>query len=460
MFIPISLAVVFLWLVYLVGLHAGHSRWAGILGVLLFAGLPLLAQQSSGGGMELLNLVMIAAFGFLTLVYLEEPDGEHRLEALIFAALLLASTRYESVVFLVFAAVAVLIGWIRICRVHLSWPLIFSPIFLAPILVQNRIFSGNSRAWEMESLSGITQPFGVQYLSQNLGHALAFFFDFSGYQPCSSLFAALGLAALPFFFLWLVRIFRRLGESSPAELTWAILGTGLFAVTAVYLFYFWGQFDQPLIHRLSLPLHLLMALAIMVVGAQLFRSIRGWQIMAVVATGGIVFQGLPVMAKQAYRTSYSPGVEMQIRGDFLARLPDRNILFIDNDAFFWITHLIPASGIRQAQFRKDGLVYHMRNHSFQDIYVFQSIKVDGATGVRSVDPEDELGPDFELEQVLERRVQTLLFARISRVKSIMRGEETLARATRFIEPLKERHTTEELGKIRTIYLENWIKQLP
>lgn len=459
-YLNMALGGVFLALVYVLGSRMGRSQWAGVLGLLLFGGLPLLAQQATGGGFELLNLLLIATFVLLVMAYLEEPAEPKRLEALIFGALLLASTRYESAIFLVFAAMAICAGWRRLGRVQLSWPALMSPLFLAPILIQNRIFSANTKAWEMDSVVGITEPFGLQYFSPNLGHALAFFFDFSGYQPSSAIFAVLGLVALPFFAFWIVKTLRSDRPVSPSELAWIIGGTALFAVTTVYLFYFWGQFDQPLIRRLSLPLHLLMVMAIIVTGARLFRSPRGWQMVGLMVVAGIFFQSIPVLAKQAYRTSYSPGVEMQIRADFLRQQTDPNLLFLDNDAFFWITHKIPASPIKQAQLRKEGLVYHLRNHSFQDMYVFQSIKVDDQTGIRSIDPEDDLGPDFVLEPVLERRVQTLLFVRISRVKAIKQQGEVVAQASKFVQPLEERRTVEELNKNRAIYLENWIKKLP
>lgn len=458
-YLNMVLAVGFLWLIYLVGWNAGGTRWAGVVAVLLFAGLPLMAQQATGGGFELLNMVLIAAFALLCAAYLEGPT-ESRLEALIFGALMLASTRYESALFLLPAAVIAFSGWCRAGRVILTWPLVLSPLFLVPILIQNRIFSGESQAWEMDSLSGVTVPFGLQYLTPNLGHALAFFFDFSGYQPSSALFAAAGLITLPFFALWIARVFREPARRQSSDLSWAVVGLGLFAVTAVYLLYFWGQFDHALIRRLSLPVHLLMAVSIVLIGRGLFKSVTAWKFAALCAFGGMLVQGIPVLAKQAYRTSYSPGVEMQIRTEFLDGLTDRNILFVDNDSFFWITHKIPASAIRQAVFRKEGLIYHLRNHSFADMYVFQGVRVNQATGVSTVETDDELGPDFELEPVLERRVQTLYLVRISRIKAIKSGGEVAARSTHLVEPVQKRRSAEELDKMRAVYLENWIKKLP
>lgn len=449
----------FLALVYVLGWRLADNRWGGVVVGLLFAGLPLLAQQSTGGGFDLLNLFLIGALVLLTAGYLRQPDAPH-LEALVFGALLLASTRYESVIFLLPTAAAAWLGWARSQRVVMSWPLCFSPVFLFPILLQNRIFSGASAAWEMQSIEGITKPFSPDYVVDNLGHALAFFFDFSGYQPSSALFGAAGLLAVPFFVLWIIRVLRAPGQTSAFAQATAIVGIGLLGVTCVHLFYFWGQFDHPLIRRLSLPVHLLMALGIVVVLTHAISSVRGWRMAAGIAFAALMLQGLPTMARQAYAASYTPGVETAMRRAFLATREDTNFLAIDNDSVFWITHHVPATPAKQANARKEGLVYHLRNHSFSDMFVFQSVFVDAETGERSVDPEDDLGPDFELETVWERRVQVLLFARISRVKAIREGDTVLAAAAPFVTSDGPKKSADELAEQRARYLETWLKKLP
>lgn len=454
-----GLGIVFLILVYLIGLRATGRKWAGVAAVLLFGGLPLVAQQSAGSGFELLNLVMIAALALLTLRYLQQPD-EPRLEAMLYAGVLLASTRYESVVFLAPMAIAAVLGWLRCRRVILSWPAMLSPLFLIPLLMQNRVFADGSTAWQMASKPGVESPFGWDYVLPNVGHAFAFFFDFTGYQPSSPFFALVGLVAVPFFLLWSAQVFRRPLRQDAAPLAFALIGGGLTAVAAVHFLYFWGQYDDPIISRLSLPLHLLMALAICVVGAQFIRSELGWKILSLVVMAAFLFQGLPVMAKHAYEQDYQPGVQMSLRRAFLERQPERNFLFIDNDSVFWITHRIPATPASQAQLRKEGLAYHLRNHSFSAMYVFQSVLVDDQTGERSIVPADELGADFDLELVGEWRVHALRFVRISRVSAIHEDGETIARAVEAVAPEGELRTPEEVEAARLLYLENWIKKLP
>jgi len=458
-YVNMVLAVAFLAAVYALARKAGGGRGAGILGVLLFAGLPLMAQQSTGGGFELLNLLLLTVYGLLMIRYLEAPD-EVRLEAFILCAVMLASTRYESAVFLAPAAIVALCGWWRAKRVILSWPLITAAVFLVPVLLQNRMFDGGSKAWEMASQGGVTEPFGFQYLAPNLGHALVFFFDFSGYQANSPVFAGAGLIALPIWGMWIIRVLRQRNSASGRDQALAWIGVGLLGVTAVYMFYFWGKFDDGIISRLSLPVHLLMMLATVSVCSMFIKTGAGWRWAAGVAAAGLLAVGLPILSRQAYRTLYSPGMEMLMRQDFLTKQEDRNLLFIDNDPFFWILQKMASTPVMQVKSRKDALVYHLRNHSFREMYVFQNIKVNDQTGERSVDPVDDLGPDFELETVWERRVQTLLFARISRIKAIKEKGVTQAEASPLVPVLQETRSRAELERARLLYMENWLKQLP
>lgn len=453
------LGAVFLGLVYVLGWQIARSRWAGALLVLLFAGLPLAAQQAAGGGFELLNLVMILAVLLLGRRYARAPD-EDSLEALCLAAVLLALTRYESVVFVFPVAALVLWGWARAGRVILSWPVVAAPLFLLPYVLQNRVFAANPATWELGSKPGADAPFALHYVPDNLGHALAFFFDTSGYQANSVYFAALGLAALPFLLLLVVRTLRQGGTAAATDVGGAMVTLGLFAIAALLMMYFWGQFDHPVIRRLSLPVHLLFGIAIVTVGASFVRSARGWQFALAGAVAALVFQGLPMMARQAYAWDYTPGVEMAWREEFLKKFPQRDYLFIDQDSTFWITQRMPATPIKQAGERKDGLAYHLRNHSFSAIYVFQRFKVDPDTGALTLDPADDVGPDFELEPVMQKRIATLHLARISRVTAIRDRGTVVARAG--LAPIVNgpAMTPAEIDRAKAQYLEKWIKQLP
>jgi hypothetical protein len=454
------LGAVFLALVYVLGWQIARSRWAGALLVLLFAGLPLAAQQAAGGGFELLNLVMIATVLLAARRYARAPD-EDSLEVLCLAAVLLALTRYESVVFVLPVAALALWGWSRAGRVIITWPVVLAPVFLLPYVLQNRVFSANASAWELGSIKGADAPFALHYVPDNLGHALAFFFSTDGYQANSIYFAALGLLALPFLLLLTVRTLRESRAAADgADVGSAFVVLGLMGIAALLMLYFWGQFDHPVIRRLSLPVHLLFAVAIATVGARLIRSPRGWQFALGGAIAALWFQALPMMAQKAYAWDYTPGIEMAWREEFLKKFPARDYLFIDQDSTFWITQRMPATPIKQATERKDGLAYHLRNHSFSAMYVFQRFAVNPETGALTLDAADDVGPDFELEPVVEKRIATLHLARISRVTAIREKGAVIARAG--LAPIVPgpAKTAGELDKAKAQYLEKWIKQLP
>lgn len=461
-YVNVVLGFVLLGLMYRLGWKIAGTRWAGVAAVLLCGGVPLLAQQAAGGGFDLLNLVMLTTLALLACRMAEHPD-ERSVEALCLAAVLLALTRYESVIFVVPVAGLVIWGWVRSHRVIFPPSLWLVPVLLLPYVLQNRIFETQTSAWEMTGQGGgvVAQtPFALHYLPDNLGHALAFFFDTSGFQPNSIFLGAVGLLALPFFGIWMTRVLRAREPQKPVDVAMVAVGLGLFAINALFMTYFWGQFDHPVIRRLSLPLHLCLVIAICIVVARMIPWRRTWQALCILAAAAMVIQGLPAMAKRAYEHDYTPGVEMAWRQQFLNRFPSRDYLFIDRDSVFWIAHHIPATPVEQAQRREEGLAYHLRNHSFSAMYVFQHFSVNDQTGQLTVDPADDLGPDFELQPVWEKRIATLLIGRISRITAI-HYKNHIVRATRFVEPAPgPALTPAEQEKARTDYLNNWIKQLP
>ena len=84
------------------------GRMAGWLGVALFAGLPLLAQNATGGGFELLNLVMILATLLLGARFIERRDADS-FTAFCYSAMLMTQVRYESGIFLIPVVVIILL---------------------------------------------------------------------------------------------------------------------------------------------------------------------------------------------------------------------------------------------------------------------------------------------------------------------------------------------------------------
>lgn len=451
------LTFVFMGLVYLLGLRLSGRKSGGLTAVLLLAGLPLLAQNATGAGFELLNLTMLAATLWLGIRWLERRDGDS-LTAFCFSGVLLAQVRYESVVFLLPVGLLVLWGWWRERRVILSWPVVVAPLLLVLYPLQHRVFTVRDSSWELASQPGYTKVFSADYIPANVGHALNFLFDATGDVSNSLVLSALGLLALPFLALWVVRTLRRASDAPAAAVATAIFAVGFGLWLLLMLCYFWGRFDDPVIRRLSLPLHLLLALAVVVVIGQFDRAGRSWRFILGFLVLALAARSIPTMARHAYTMAYNPGLEVDWRREFIADRPERDYLVIDQDSVIWITHRVAATPVLQARSRREVIEFNLRNRSFSAIYVYQRLDVDPETGRAVVDPGDDLGPAFTLETVVEKRFAPLRISRISRVVAVETAGGDAAGSPEPV-PLKKL-TAAEREQVRRDYFDTFIKNLP
>ncbi len=429
---------------------------AGIAATLLLTSLPLLAQNATGGGFELLNLVMIMSTLLLGVRFVEQRDTGS-LQALLLSSVLLAQTRYESVLFLLPVGLLILWVWRAEGRPVLDWGTAFMPLLFLPVALHQKIFAVREASWELASQPGFDQPFSLAYAPDNFSHWLNFFFDTTGENSNSLVLAVFGGLALPFCLLWSVKTLTRLRQAPAMQATCAIFSVGFAAHTLLLLCYFWGRFDDPVIRRLSLPLNLWMVLATVIVVAELFRPIWIWRLLMALTGLGLFSYSLPSMARHDYTMDYYVGREMEWRRDFIKAHPEKDYLFIDNDALIWITHLVSGTPIRQTLEHKGIILFNFRNHTFSAFYVFQRYDVDPATGRLIVEKEYDLGPDFQLESYWEKRFTPLTVSRISRVVAIKDGELTAPANTP--SPLAKL-TAVEREKIRQEYFEHLIKRLP
>jgi hypothetical protein len=449
-----ALTFLLLSLTYLTGCRIS-GRAAGAVAVLLMTSLPLLAQNATGGGFELLNLVMILSTLLLGMRYVAKKD-EHTLEAFGLSGILLAQTRYESVLFLLPVALTILWVWWRQHRTTLTWVVMVMPLLMLPYAMHHKVFSARASSWEMASQPGYEQPFALKYVPDNIAHDLNFFFNTTGEHSNSLALSILGFIALPFFVLWVVKTLRRLAAAAPPQAALAIFSLGLAAHALLMLGYFWGRFDDPVIRRLSLPFNLTLVIAIITVAAEFNFQGRIWRILALFTGAGFFAYSLPAMARHDYSLDYYVGREMDWRREFIAAHPERDYLFIDNNSIIWITHQVSATPVLQALGHKDNIIFNLRNRIFTAIYVFQRYTVDPATNRLTLPAEDELGPDYQLETVWERRFTPLTVSRISRVLSVRDGV-----TTRPVPPkLAPAQTPAEMEKAREQYLQTFIKRLP
>jgi 4-amino-4-deoxy-L-arabinose transferase-like glycosyltransferase len=452
----LSLALTALF--YLLGRRLGGPP-AGAAAVLLLCTVPLVAQNATGGGFELLNMVMILLTCWLGLRYAERPTAD-RLCALVLAGVLLAQVRYESAVFILPVGATVLYVWWRERRADLSWPLIFAPLLLPLLPLQHNVFNLSQASWQLNDVAGATQPFSLQYFYDNVGHAMNFFISFDGTQPSSWLVAILGTFGVGFFVLTLYKHHREIFALEPATAVFCIFLIGLIIHTGLMLCYFWGHWDDPVIRRLSLPAHVLLIFSLIFVLPRLTNHRLRWPVLIGGALAYLIGVTVPASAMHRFTQENFAARTTNWLGGHIRALGSKSVLAIDNNAGLqWFLYRKSSINPVALSLRPEAFLYHYRRHSFDEIIVVQRVGLELAPNQRFVSAGDDLGPGIQLELIEEKAFAPPYLVRISRVVGVDEAK-LLAWA-------KERKKLAEAKKITSIaatvdadQLVDWLRQLP
>lgn len=385
-----------------------------ILAVLLLGTLPLLAQNTSGSGMEVLNLGMILLSLWLGLLAVEQPDAT-RLGAFVLAVVLLAQSRYESALY-VFPVIAVLAGiWWRGRRVILPWAIVVSPLLLVPIPLLQRVLYARPVTWELPQ--NLDSRFGLVHLGNNLRHAVAFLTTFSREKPNSPLLVLLGVAGIAgLVFLLVRRAARR--PVTPALWVVALFALVVAANLSLLMFYFWGELDDPMVSRLALPFYTLLAgcAAAWLAVLDARRPATRWGIAAVLVAVPLTYgRATPL---HLYTSQNVIEAELRWENAWVAgRAPGPRFIITNKSCLPWLLQheasiFLPAARDRAAQ-----LAFHLREGTFTEVLVMQRLRASTPQGDFIIDADDRLPEGFQLQLLTEKRFGATL-DRISRLTAV------------------------------------------
>jgi hypothetical protein len=406
------LFVVTLGLIYWIGRRLNGWR-GGMLAIGLLGSLPLFAQNASGAGMELLNFCMLVVVILQAAAWLRHRD-ETRLTALVLGVILLVQSRYESAIYVLPAALAILWGWWRAGRVIISWPVVLAPLLFIPVALQQKVVSNTPVMWELHENQ--TSRFSLAYLEGNVKGAWAFFSEQGLIHANSVLLGALGAVALVVVGGRLVFRWRQLPGLEALRASVLLFSGGMLGITALMMFYYWAAFNDPMAARFALPLNLVFVLAVVVVAALADRKIPA----TLVLLGAVAVYTLGVSApKQSYHYYSHLGndeIEWELRT--VAARPKVSRLILSNKSTLpWMVESTPAILLARALPVADRLAEHLHQPDFNEILVTQSARPTSVDGQYQLVPEETLPPWFHLELLAERRFGTKL-ARISRLVAI------------------------------------------
>jgi hypothetical protein len=409
------LTPVFLSLLFICG------RWAwpcygGYGAVMLFATVPLLAMNVNGGGFELLNLVMILAAVIAAKSYLQAPSV-YRLDTLVLVGLLLAQTRYESVLYVLPVALVGVIGWLQVRKVLISPATIVAPLLLVPFPLQQIIFSDYQGLWQLKD--GAEKPFLLRLIPENLEHAATFFFNLTDdQQPNSFLLSVLFVAALLVGLVLGFRWIRNIDFRAPKLLAvLAFFGVILFNFFLL-MAYHWGQLDDIIATRIVLPFILFQVLFVICVLGQISQSTAIRSVVFVAFIGYFIGVTVPLCARSDFlRWVPSQHEALWLQQEVQAH-EGESVLFITNKHLVALVERKPAISQIHAMSRKEQLDLHLRLGSYQEIlFIYPKTLNPEQVGELNLGVDD-LNANFELELIKREKIGKERYMCMSRLKAV------------------------------------------
>jgi hypothetical protein len=372
--------------------------WLAVAGL---ATLPLFGQGATGASLEVLNLAMIGTVMVAAVLYLRAPDDD-RLGFLVCGTVLLAQTRYESVLYVVPVAVIVVLGWRRAGRVLLPWPALVAPLLLVPYAWHDRFVASRPVLWQLRE--GETARFATRYLTGNLEGAANFFLSTSPLHPNSlwlTVAGGLGLGWLA----WRAPARRGGGPGATVPVVVVLLtGATVAANLGMLMFYYWSRLDEPIAARFALPSYLLLA----VVAGWAAHGLdgRGWPATRVAAgalAAWVLAWGAPAYAHRFYTEQNLVMHELDWQVAQLEGRAPGTLLITSKATMPFLMRRIPAVNTALARGRADQIRWHLEQGTFREVIVSQVLRPLPEPGEVIVDPEDDLPERFRLEPVAEKR---------------------------------------------------------
>ncbi|MBN1402864.1 MAG: hypothetical protein JW942_00155 [Opitutales bacterium] len=352
---------------------------ASYLAMLLVAGLPLLAQSATSAGFEVMNLCMIAALVLAADYYWRKPAAEG-LDMLIVCGLVLATTRYESILYLVGMAAVVLFKWIRERRLSMSWFSAFSPLLLASALVTMRVFLGNHDFHQVGDAPFIS----FDYFSDHGAAALYFLFagPYSD-QGSSLLLSVAGSVSLLLIIVGSVSMLSK-GKTLRASTAAFLPILAIILInTLVVILGALGLLDNPMTTRLGLPLLLGLVFCVVLAAVDFAkgRALPMW--LPAVAAVWFVGVSIPQLARHRMTDMTNVSHERAFFREWAKEHGTTRDLFVDESSVGLILEGFAAVSyvsVDMAPWKLDAV---LREGVYDNVYVLERRHYDGKEWVRN-----------------------------------------------------------------------------
>jgi len=405
------LGFVLLMLVYGVGAALG-GRSVGCVGQLLLGGLPLLAQNATGGGFDLLNITALTLFVIAAWNYWRQP-GTGGLDFCVLSGVILANCRYESLLFLGVLVVLALLKWAREGRISLTLVAALSPPLALPPLLINQIFWSNGDNHYFQTTAGNFLNFS--HVPDNLYHAFSFLFLPDFHSNNSVLLSVVGSLGLLLTLVWIVRRLPRLWRETGPEIPLLLVMLGALAETAISQLSFWGNWDQPLVSRFSLPLQTTFALCAMFALARGLRGrkVPGW-VLGATAIYAVV-AAAPVSSEAYMTNDHQTYVSYRWAREYVQKHADIGVLVVTRASVLFTLYNQPCLPIGFANHNPLKVVNVVQLGLYREVWVIQEYTLSHRLNAWVEYPSARLDQRIQLKPMAEFACDTMYHIRISRV---------------------------------------------
>lgn len=387
----------------------------GLLGPFLWASLPLLSQNATGGGLDLLNVLLLFVVLLCGRHYLRRPDPE-RLSLLVLAMVLLSYTRYESLLFWLPVLGIIVVGWIRAKSIILSYAFSLAPICLIALAALIAHNFNTASFWEVPDQR--TPNFSLGYIMPNLTGALYFFLNTGDELANSFLLGIAGIPLLGLFFISSIRSIRSRNSESFDKAVFLIWGLGVVGHFVFMMTFYHGQFDERITSRFSLPLYLLFLIGILVVIASHPRGRKFWLIVSTVMAVSFLGLTLPNKAKGIYNKRNFVVREVNWFEKQAEDLFESKSLVVDSLAIVWTLKEWHCINPSEAVSNRGRLRSEWERGKFPAIYLVERSSAVFEERTRIGFRPDYVYQGFEKELIAERSFSPLRMTRIYKVSAI------------------------------------------
>lgn len=389
------------------------GRFWGVSGLLLLGSFPLFVLYSTSAGFEIYNLL----FALILLVAFDsflETKSASVCEFLLYTALLLAQTRYESA-----ATVLLILPFVfKILKnqeyqnftLRLSvWPLLFLPVAWVRMLTYNNLSF---------QVGSVEEAFGSSLFIKNLSHALPFFM---GKNQAYGMNGVIFIAAIAGLLIVLYKavtgkLFKDCLYPKEAKLfSWFVFLFFLIHACARFAYY-WGNLTLQYTSRLGiifLPLLVFLAVYAFKGLSECLKLHKSWAIilpiMFAVHSWPVAGQNLAVRDITLFR-------EFKTVRTFLAeKFPNKkDYIVVAPISNIYVPLNYNAFSMKYLNKELNQVMQDLRNKTWSYLLVVQKI----TTSTGEVEKDSQVPEDMILEPLFESQVSVDCFVRVSKYSPI------------------------------------------